>query len=617
MRRLMLSGLLALLLAAGLQADTPTETQTALEQSVIPLRDRVELAQRLGGVDEIAAPPTEMPQWQIGDRQTFWLFNEHEKLSYQVEATLQIIGEHILLWVESDIDVDIATYKRLAQIFDEHIYDTMHNLWGSEDIPGIDGDPRVYGLFAYGQGPGIAAYFSSENTNPVEAVSNSNEHEMFFFNLDTLGLDFPVGPLAGTMAHEFQHMIQANLDRGELSWIDEGFSTFSEIYTGLNYNSEGTALAFLVRPGTQLNTWPEDDPRGPHYGASMLFITYFYDRFGREALHSLGNDPKPGMRALNAVLESLGQGDADSLFADWVLANFLQDTALAEGQYGYKSLPTLVTPGAVSTADTLPFNYSGEVNQYATDYIRIRPLPAVDKLDITLNAPETVRLVPADTPSGQYMWYSNIGDNSDTTLTRRFDLREVTTATLQYKLWYHIETLWDYGYVMLSTDEGQTWTMLRTEHQTDENPHRTAYGPGYTGDSGGWLDESISLDEYAGHEILLRFEMITDDATLQPGMLIDDVHIDAIGYSSDFEGGAEGWEARGWVLIDNVLPQQVWVQAIQRIGEDVEITRWLAPDAAAWTLPLVPGADEVILAISPFAPLTTMPVAYTLTIAGN
>jgi hypothetical protein len=231
-----------------------------------------------------------------------------------------------------------------------------------------------------------------------------------------------------------------------------------------------------------------------------------------------------------------------------------------------------------------------------------------------MTVPETVQLVRAQASSGQRLWYSNKEDNSDTTLTRRFDLTGVDSATLNFNVWYHIENLWDYGYVMVSTDDGTTWSILETPSMTTENPHNNAYGPGYTGFGGDWIAESISLDAWAGQEILLRFEMITDDATTQPGMLIDDVTISEIGYASDFEADDGGWEAQGWVWTDNVLPQQVWVQAVQRRGAEAFISRWLAPAETEWSLSLEPGVEQVIVAVSPFAPLTTVPMPYTLNV---
>jgi hypothetical protein len=423
--------------------------------------------------------------------------------------------------------------------------------------------------------------------------------------------------LAGIVAHEFQHMIQDNVDANETSWLNEGFSSFTEIYAGFRFGSTSTALSFLSQPGTQLNTWPENTSRQKHYGAAMLFVAYFYDRFGEAALHELGQHEASGMASVDAVLRALDEGDADSLFADWVLANYLQDPKLDDGRYGYQSFPIMSSPPPVASPRALPYTLDRIASQYASDYLLLNQLGGVENLHIRLEVPQTVRLIATDAPSGEILWYSNMADNSDTTLTQRFDLSDVDSATLNFKLWYHIEELWDYGYVMVSSDEGESWTMLRSETMTDENPHNNAYGPGYTGFSDGWLEESISLDAFAGEEILLRFEMITDQATLQPGMAIDDVRIPEINYFSDFEADDGGWVAAGWIRSDNVLPQQVWVQAMQWADGTVEISRWLAPAESEWTLPLSPAVEQVVLAISPFAPVTTVPMAYTLEITAG
>jgi hypothetical protein len=259
------------------------------------------------------------------------------------------------------------------------------------------------------------------------------------------------------------------------------------------------------------------------------------------------------------------------------------------------------------------------VNQYATNYFVMSNIRDYRLMTVEVEAPQTVRLVNTDAASGQHMWYSNKNDVSDSTLTRAFDLSGVASATLNFKLWYHTEWLWDFGYVMASTDGGATWIPLHGQHTTTENPHNTGYGSGYTGLSGGgdasvWVDEQISLNAFVGNEVLLRFRVITDDAITQPGMLIDDVSIPEIGYFDDFEAGDGGWQAAGWVWIDNILPQQVWVQTAQKVGRETFVTRWQGPVDEAWGLPLVEHVDQVWIAVSPFAPVTTVPMPYTLNV---
>lgn len=602
---------LCLLVAAPLYAEVENSNPTviALREAVIPPRDRIDLARRLLGVREIPAPPDSAPLRKPGELQSFWVTNSSANRVFQVEAVLRARGKHIYLWVEKGVSISDDILQTLTRQFDLVIYDAVRDLWGSENTPGIDGDPRVYGLFAYGMGPDVAAYYSSEHAYPREAVSTSNQHEMFMFNLDTLGTSFAPVYVAGVVAHEFQHMIRQNVDENEMTWLDEGFSTFTELYLG--YEQGSTALSFLYRPGTQLNAWAENTPRLPHYGASLMFVTYFYERYGIDAIRALSVDPVDGLDSVDNVLRQIGEPGVNDFFADWVLANYLLQ---ADGIYGYRMLAGLVSSSPQEIVTRYPYTLEDSANQYSTDYLVLTDLEGRTALDIRLESPDTVQLVPATAYSGQKMWYSNRADESDTTLTRAFDLSEVTQATLNYRVWYHLENLWDYGYVMVSTDDGATWKILSTPRMTVENPHNNAYGPGYTGMSDGWLDESISLDAYAGQKIQVRFEMITDDAINQPGIVIDDVSVPEIGYFSDFEADAGEWQAAGWVWIDNILPQNVWVQAVQQIGDDSIVTRWLAPTENAWTLPLEEDVDQVLLAISPFAPLTTVPMSYTLTI---
>lgn len=621
-RRFARGALLALLLfiitpmtAQQQQSQAEYPTVAALEMATLPVRDRVDLARRLRGVTEIPAPPAAPPDYEIGDRRTFWVSNLAADFAFQIEAVLRVTGEHLYLWVEDGAQVSDRELQTLAAAFDRDIYQQVRALWGSENKPGIDGDPHVYGLFTRGIGGGTAAYFTSEHTYPSVVVPTSNEHEMFIFNLDTIGGQ--VAGLASITGHEFQHMIRHHVDENEDTWMDEGSSTFTERYLGYDTPLNVT-LSFMQTPNTQLNAWSEQGPRAPHYGGAFLFITYFYERYGLEALQRLSADPANGLMSVDHILRQMGETDVNTFFADWVLANYLLDTSIEDGRYGYTLLWDGL-PGPLARAQVLgyPYRTTTSVSQYAADYYVLSGLDGLSSLEVSIAAPSAVPLVPTQAASGRWMWYSNRGDQSDTRLTRAFDLRAVEHATLSYKLWHHLERYWDYGYVMVSADDGATWTPLETPHTTWENPQNSAYGPGYTGESGGWLQEEISLDTYAGQEILVRFEMITDDAVNQPGMVIDDVRLEAVGYASDFESGDGGWSAEGWVRIDNALPQQAWVQVAQQHGRETTITRWLvdATGGASWSLPLVEGVDQIILSVSPFAPVTTVAMPYALSIS--
>jgi hypothetical protein len=330
-------------------------------------------------------------------------------------------------------------------------------------------------------------------------------------------------------------------------------------------------------------------------------------------MHALSADRE--VRALKAVDDVLAERDepgVNDLFGDWVLANALLSPAYENGRYNYNDLTGLIMPAFEASASSYPFDYRSAVNQYATHYFDFYELEDADALDIRLDAPASISLVPTKASSGARFWYSNRADMSDLRLTRAFDLSAAATATLNYRVWYDIEEDWDYGYVMVSGDGGETWDILPAERTTTGDPQNVAYGAGYSGASGGWVDETVSLDDYAGEDILVRFEMITDDAVTRPGMALDDVSIPEVGYSADFERDDGGWQAEGWLWTDNRLPESGWLQVAQLDnGETVDVRRW-GIDGVDYRADLLPGVDEVIVALSPFAPVTTVPMPYTL-----
>jgi hypothetical protein len=169
-------------------------------------------------------------------------------------------------------------------------------------------------------------------------------------------------------------------------------------------------------------------------------------------------------------------------------------------------------------------------------------------------------------------WWSNRGDGIDTRLTREFNLTDVDGATLRFAAWYEIEEGWDYGYVVASTDGGDTWTALQGNETTDYDPVEAAYGPGYTGDSDGWVEEEIDLSAYAGKNVLVRFEYVSDDATSFTGLAIDDIEVPEISYKDD-ASAAGGWESEGFVRVTGPLKQRFIVQKIEGSRENPTVTR--------------------------------------------
>ncbi len=586
------------------------ETVAALDQAEIPMRDLLELAIRLQGLDPntprvVNTTPTDYP---VGTRRTFRVSNQDTFETRTITAELVYKTDHLYMWVEEGVEVDERRLARAADTFEQRIYPVEHEFFGSEWSPGVDGDPHLSVLHARDLGSWVAGYYSSADEFPDEVHADSNEMEMFYINADNMevGSDFYLG----TLAHEFQHMIHWYNDRNEDTWINEGFSELASYLTG--FDPGGSEYTFALNPDTQLNTWSDDETRSAHYGAAYLFTAYFLDRFGEEATRALVAHPENGIAAVDAVLAELGTGITfEDLFADWVVANYLDDPRLGEGRFGYEEIDP---PGfwAEESYDRYPVEQTSDVAQYATDYIE---LEGDRDLVVEFIGATRTRLVNTDPHSGDYFWYSNRGDDADMRLTRAFDLTGLEKATLRFWTWYDIEEDWDYAYVEVSTDGGKRWEILRGPSSTDTNPNGNSFGWAYTGKSGDgpvWIEEVIDLSPYAGQPILLRFEYVEDDALNYPGWAIDDIQIPELGFFDDVEGGENGWQAEGFVRTNNFVPQRYLVQLIT-FGDEVQVQRLpLSEDQRGrWEVPLASARlDRAVLTISGLAPVTTERAPY-------
>jgi hypothetical protein len=162
--------------------------------------------------------------------------------------------------------------------------------------------------------------------------------------------------------------------------------------------------------------------------------------------------------------------------------------------------------------------------------------------------------------------------------------------------------------------------MLRTTSGTDADPTGANYGWGYNGASGDgeqpeWVQEQVDLSEFAGQKVQLRFDYITDAGVNGEGFLLDDVAIPEIGYASDFETDNGGWEAAGFVRIQNVLPQTFRLALITRGAETRVQYIPLAPDVSAQVpIEIGEGVDEVILVVTGTTRYTRQTAAYRFSI---
>jgi hypothetical protein len=602
------------------QAD-PDERQATLDRLLAaprPQRDPVALTSRVTGTQiPWAATQPFVGPLQAGRKDTFHVLDQTDNQYKERHATLRLVSTRAYWYVqdgESASDGDLAL---TAQQFDDLVVPKVHSVFGQEWSPGIDGDPRV--TIVLGSVPGVAGYFSSWDEYPRSVFRYSNEREMIHVNLGSVRLGAP--SLSGTLAHEFQHMVHWHANPQAETWVDEGFGELaSELVDASRTQSTG---GFQRRPDIQLTTWSQDGQNGTHYQASYLFNRYVAQRFGQASIGAWLTEKGRPPESITAYLSRAGFGVTfDDVFADWIVANLLDDPAVGDGRYAHDGIEHRAPVSLTLNPDGAPSDQT--VSQYGAKYVELQGTGA--DADLVFEGSPSVRLVGADATSGRGLWWSNRGDGLDSSMTRQFDLSGVTTATLSFNLWYDTERDFDFLYVLASADGGARWDVLHGVSADDANPTGNAIGPGYSGKSGAaggrggepaWIGETVDLTPYAGGPVLVRFEYVTDQGYNARGVLIDDVAIPEIGFLDDAETDG-AWTADGFLRSGNVIPQTWSLQLVEYRRGGPTTVRPLRADAsgeAVERLARLGGeVERAVLVVSGLAPRTleTAPFRVTL-----
>ena len=332
---------------------------------------------------------------RVGERRLFRVYGQHRN------ADLRIVSDHSYIYTVprragGPVPNDEALLG-LGNVFDEIIYPRSLDLWGIEDPPHINGDERILVLLASGFDdigfPG-GTYYSRDGL-PQEPGTGIGYvslalAETHVESMDSQALIF----YSQILAHEFGHLLHDLVGvHNHVRWVQEGLAQFTERILGPELRraispatGEGTTSTFPA-PDSQLNL--DSDPS---YHTSELFMVYIHERLGIETLRDFAAHSRRGMDALDALLAERGEGmDADDFFADWVLANHLNDTRRENGRFGYTifadSLLAIVNP-----IRQLPATLRDLVPPYHAAYHELplsRDPATADQLllDFRLNAP--------------------------------------------------------------------------------------------------------------------------------------------------------------------------------------------------------------------------------------
>jgi hypothetical protein len=395
----------------------------------------------------------------------------------------------------------------------------------------------------------------------------------------------------GVFAHEYQHLLEYYEDTDETAWLNEGLADWAQTLTGYvdpsvpitEIGFDSHIQCFLGYLGVQTPANPNPRDGGPEnsltlwqdqgfgeilcdYGAAYSLMELLAGRYGSGFMSTLHRGDENGLAGLQAALDGAGAGTtAAQVLHDWAVAaaldGHLDDGArLRGGDPSRYQVPTLDasinwdTPHAYSTPGAPP---------NGSDYVRLRDagggyVRSAGLGSIEFDGAETLPPKPvewtvdaaAPDQAGDPALYSGSGPNFDRAIVREFTV-PAESPTLTFETRFDTELGWDFGFVQVSTDGGQTYTSLGNADTTSEHdPGAIATVaqnvPGFTGTSGGgepaaWIQTSFDLSAYAGQTILLSFRYVTDSGVDLPGWWIDDVAVGGVPLTDG--SSLEGWQS--------------------------------------------------------------------------
>ncbi|MDE2901293.1 MAG: immune inhibitor A [Chloroflexota bacterium] len=571
-----------------------------------PPADFLALAERFRpGQDARLAVAPVLTAGDVGRSEPFWIVDLIRLRVDQVPATLHFVTPNALWYVAEGVDPQRGRLEQLAQLYEDRVFPTVARATLGF-VPGeakAPSEPPVSMVIT--PLSGAAGYFASSDYYTPAVFPYSNGRPALY--LDSRVIRTGRAGFSSLTGHELQHLLHQLVDPDEHTWVNEGIS---EVAAGL-VSPQRPVTPPGFREEISLTNWPGyGQGISRYYNTAYLFFVYFTQRYGLDSLAPLIARAEDGAAGIDAYLREAGHPQTfERLFMDWSVANLIG--AEAPMPYGYADASHLVKvdPRRTVWADA-PFR--DDVAPFAADVLRL-DVPE-GGATLTFEGDPTASILDTAPLSGEACWWSNRGDASHSRLTHEFDLSAVTEATLTFRMWHNLEEKWDYLYVTATPDGGKTWHVLPGAHTVTDDPIGATYGPGFTGHSGGWVEERVDLTPFAGAPVHVSFEQVFDAAISLDGACIDDIAVPEIGFFDDAETDG-AWSADGFVRTNNALPQRFGVRVvIERPRGAPTVLDVPLDDANAGSLnvPALAEDETVAVIVASLTPHTRQSAGYEL-----
>ena len=420
-------------------------------------------------------------------------------------------------------------------------------------------------------------------------------------------------------AHEYQHLLESYEDPGETIWVNEGLSDWAQTLTGYvdpsipitDLGHDSHVQCFLGYLGVQTDFNPIPREGGPEnsltlwgdqtdfeseilcdYGAAYTAMLLLADRFGPGFMGELHRDDLHGLESLEALMQAAGSDMTGGEIIDTWAAMTALDGVLDDGAdlrggdaadfqvstldatVNWDTDQTYSSPGAPPNGSDYVRARNGFGTYLHADRIRGISFAGATQLP-SLPIEWTVDSDPVDQP-GDPALYSGTGNNLDRSIVQEVSV-PAGSPQLTFDARWSLEGGFDYAYVQVSTDGGESYETIACSDQV-EGP----LGSAFNGESEGFLPESCDLSAFAGQTVVIAFRMVTDSSVTFDGFWVDDVAIDGTVLSDG--STLEGWSSPTEFNPIDVEGYTIRIVAYDSKGHDVPTGKGHGHVGDAWTV---------------------------------
>ena len=266
-------------------------------------------------------------------------------------ASTEYVGntDNLLVYVESGYSYSLQSIKQVVQKF-ENYYRSMINVYGSHTD--MDNNGKIKLLFVNINGNSVRNTMVRGYFLPSDLIYGSgNNGEILYMDINLL--NSKPSEIAGTVLHEFQHLINFNVNylrKGkEMSlWLDECLSESTAILF------DSSVVQSRIKEFNQIDyycfyTWYLPYPYQNYfvnYPSASVFMNWLYIKNGKSQNIFKRIASSAQSEDYNKVLYSVsGYSSWGNLLTDWI--NGVRIGTVSGASVRTRSYSTLLYPGAV------------------------------------------------------------------------------------------------------------------------------------------------------------------------------------------------------------------------------------------------------------------------------